>query len=138
MGQSAFRPDSAAHRRAAGFGLIEALIALLLFAFILLGVGSLLITTIQSNAQARHMTDATNLAQQRLEALINTPYGGVASGAHSNNPVTETGTAGGIYTQAWTVASGSPVAGVKDVTVRVSWVDKDGTHAVDLRSIVSP
>lgn len=121
-----------------GFTLLEVLVALLIFAFGLLAVAALVLTSIQSIGQARHMTDATNLAQQRMEALTNTPYASVVTGAHANNPITVTGAAGGIYTSTWTVTDNTPATGMKRVTVTTSWTDKDGTHSVALHSILSP
>ena len=124
--------------RGGGFTLLEALIALLIFAFALLAVASLLTTSITSIGQARHYTDATNLAQQRMEALVNTAYASVVSGVHANNPITITGAAGGIYTSTWTVVDNAPATGMKRVTVTTAWTDKDGTHTVSLHTILSP
>lgn len=116
--------------------MIEVLVALLIFSFVLLGVAVLVLAIIQSNAQSRHITDATNLAQARLEGMVNLPYATVASGVDANNPVRENGLPGGIYTRTWTVTA--PTAGTKTVLVAVAWTDKEGTHSVNLRTTVSP
>jgi prepilin-type N-terminal cleavage/methylation domain-containing protein len=121
-----------------GFTLIETLVALLILAFVLFGVATHLVTTIQSLAQARHMTDAVNLTQAALETLVDLPYATVASGANPGNPVTETGAAGGIYTVNWVVTADSPAAGLKDVVVSSAWTDKEGTHSVRLRTVIAP
>jgi prepilin-type N-terminal cleavage/methylation domain-containing protein len=121
-----------------GFTLIETLVALLIFSFVLLGVASHLLTIIQSMAQARRMTDAVNVGQAALEALMNQPFGSVVTGANPSNPVTATGAAGGVYTVTWTVTAGSPATGLKDALVTTVWTDKDGTHSVRLRTVLSP
>lgn len=122
-----------------GFSLIEALVALVLLAFVLLGIAHHELGTTESVAQARRITEATNLAQMRLEQLANTPFGSIDSGADAANPLRPDGTTGGIYTQTWTVLEDTPATGIKDVTVTVSWLDKDerGSHddIVELRTL---
>ena len=119
-----------------GFTLVEVLVALTIFAIALLGLVSLLTTTIQANAQARRMTAATNLAQDRLEEIRNMAYAAITSGSDSGQ-LTETGGTGGtgaIYTRSWTVAGG-PAPNTKQVTVTVTWTDQT-SRQVQLQTIV--
>jgi prepilin-type N-terminal cleavage/methylation domain-containing protein len=121
-----------------GFTLLESLVALVLLAIMLMGVTAHSMTMMGSLAQARHMAVAINLAQDRMETLMNSPYGSVNSGSDANNPLTEQGTAGGIYSVSWTVTNDSPAGDLKDVTVTTTWTDKVGTHSYGLRSVVGP
>lgn len=121
-----------------GFTLVEAMIALVIFGFFLMAITWHQMNSAHSVAHARHVTDASSLAQSRLEQLLREPVASLASGAHPSNPVTETGTAGGIYTQAWAVRSDPRVAGVREVVVSVTWSDKDGEHVVRVQGLVGP
>jgi prepilin-type N-terminal cleavage/methylation domain-containing protein len=69
-----------------GFTLLESLVALVLLAIMLMGVTAHSMTMMGSLAQARHMAVAINLAQDRMETLMNSPYGSVNSGSDANNP----------------------------------------------------
>lgn len=119
------RPAAAA----AGFTLIETLVSLTVFAFVLTGLTRMLTSVIQSNDEARRLTRAGALAQAQLESLQSQPYAGIASG--SDRP-------GGPYSRRWTATADAPVAGAKTVVVTVEWSDKQGTHAVSLPSVISP
>ena len=57
-----------------GFSLIEILIAIAIFAFGILAVAAMQIKAIQGNSFAGGMTEATNIAQNKLEELIALPY----------------------------------------------------------------
>lgn len=121
-----------------GFTLVEAMIALVIFGFFLMAITWHQMNSAHSVAHARHVTDATSLAQSRLEQLVRQPVANLASGAHPNNPVSETGAAGGIYTQSWAVRADPRVAGVREVVVSVAWADKDGDHVVRVQGLVGP
>ncbi len=56
------------------FTLIETLIALLILAFALLSLAGLMVTTIQNNSFGGHMTEASTLAQGKLEELRARPW----------------------------------------------------------------
>lgn len=57
-----------------GFSLIEILIAMAVFAFGILAVAAMQIKAIQGNSFAEGMTEATNVAQNKMEELIALPY----------------------------------------------------------------
>ena len=57
-----------------GFSLIEILIAMAIFAFGILAVAAMQIKAIQGNSFAGGMTEATNVAQNKMEELIALPY----------------------------------------------------------------
>ena len=57
-----------------GFTLIEVLIALAIFSIGVLAVAAMQITTIKGNASARRITEATSLAENQIENLMQLPY----------------------------------------------------------------
>lgn len=62
------------HRRAAGFTLVEIIVAITVVAVGLLGVFQVLSTTVVTNADGRNRSLATRYAMQRLEEVRNTPF----------------------------------------------------------------
>lgn len=61
-------------RNESGVTLIEMLVALALFGFIMLGIAPLFIASVQSNFSANEYTSIHNLARDRLEQLMNLPF----------------------------------------------------------------
>jgi type IV pilus assembly protein PilV len=117
-----------------GFSLLEALIALLILAFSMLGLSFVMLSTIETNRDARRVTAASNLALDQLEVLRGTAYTGVVNG--SNGPLTEDGASSGtgaMYTPTWTVADDTPVTSTKTVQVVASRTDKSGSRVVCYR-----
>jgi prepilin-type N-terminal cleavage/methylation domain-containing protein len=57
-----------------GVTLVEMLVALALFGFIMLGIAPLFIASVQSNFSANEYTSIHNLARDRLEQLMNLPF----------------------------------------------------------------
>lgn len=128
-------PLARLHQR--GFSLVEALVALTIFAFVMAGLTTLMFSTTGTNSQARRMTAATVLAQAKLEEL-GASTSSLTTGTYqdSNNPLTESGTSAGIYRRSWQIQAG-PTAGSQAIKVTVNWTDKQGDHAVSLPTIVS-
>lgn len=71
-----YKPASGCARlgSSVGFTLVEILIAMTILAIGILGVASLSGTAIKSSAYARGLTQATNAAQNRAEALLGIAY----------------------------------------------------------------
>src|SRR5688572_13057821 len=65
-----------------GAGLVEVLIASVIFLFSFAGLSRLAITTIQTNALAKHFTTATSLAERQLETMRGQDFLTPASGEH--------------------------------------------------------
>jgi len=112
----------------AGFSIIETLIALSIFTIGILAVATLVLSSIGENASARRITEATALAETRLEQLVSLPYGEIAS-----NTVTQ-----GAYTVAWDVTEDVIVDDTKSITVTVSWRYRGRQRDVTMRHLVSP
>ena len=107
-----------------GFTLIEVLVAMAVFSLALLGLEKMHLTAIQVNAIASRLTQATTLAQDRVERLMAMPY---------NDPLLADTTATGSftsytdpnppqgYTITWRVDSDVPSAGIKTIDIFVTW-----------------
>lgn len=124
-------PATRAPRR--GVSLIEALVAMAVMAFGMLGVLGMQ-ATLRANADvSKQRSEATRLAQERIEAwrsfsVISTTAGTKAY-QDIATPVTETLTSfvsNTTYTRSATVTESSP-AGHKTLVVDVSWADRAGT-----------
>jgi Tfp pilus assembly protein PilV len=108
--------------------LLEALAATTFLAVGLLGLAGSTVTVTRSTKTADGLAAANALAVQKLEQLRSMPLGAaqLASGQYTDaaNPLRADGTAGGVYTRAWSVsANNTPTFGLKTVTVTVSWQD---------------
>jgi len=116
-------------RTEAGISLIEVLAALTVFAIIAAGAATGTISTTRGNATSRHATAASALIHDQIEQLRAldpaTNPAALTNGSHTDplNPISDIGTAGGIFTRTWTVTRNSPRTGLADVRVTVTWKD---------------
>ena len=118
-----------------GFTIIEVMIALAIFAIGFLGVSSMQITAINTNANARNSTTVITIAKDRAEELMALPYddanlvGSAAPGTNhapaadadlvdndEDGQIDEAGETGHI-TINWTVIDDQPLPGAKSVRV---------------------
>ncbi len=121
-----------------GFTLIEVIVALGVFSIALAALPALLVSTIKANVHAMRVTAATNFAQDRLEAIRNTPYANVTSGydqvaetvTDQRTQPTNTRT----YIRTWMVTPG-PTTTTKQVVITVAWTDPSSRY-VTLNAIV--
>lgn len=115
-------------RTEAGFTMIEVMVAMLLTAIAIIGILALFMSQRKASGYSRHTTEATVLAQDKLEQLRT--LAGVASSG-SDVLVDERGSnaGSGIYTRVWQeTLVGSAYAEIK---ATVSW-EEDG----DPKSVV--
>jgi type IV pilus assembly protein PilV len=112
----------------AGFSLIEVLIALSIFTIGILGVASLVISSINENGLARRVTEATALAEDRLESMLALPYGDINTGQ----------TTEGTYTVSWNVAEDVIIAQTKSITVTVTWQYRGIDRNVTIQHLLAP
>jgi len=110
-----------------GFTLVEVLVAMAIFGILATGLTSLMITMVLANDQARCITEATTLGENKLEELRNMDRESIASGFDSVPPG---------YHRSWTVSEDVPRPGVKEIRMNVTWLDmQERLHGVHLVTI---
>ncbi|CAB1075920.1 hypothetical protein D1AOALGA4SA_3724 [Olavius algarvensis Delta 1 endosymbiont] len=100
-----------------GFTLMEVLIALAIFSIGILAVGTLQITSSNSNTGARIYTEEYTWVLDQIEQLAALDYDDAALDAGTRSVVQ------GPYTITWTVTEDSPVTDAKSISVTA-----DGAH----------
>lgn len=115
-----------------GFSLMEVLIGLVVLALGLLSVGGMQLACIRGNHFSSDLTQATVLAQNKLEELKKLPYSD--SKLNSSQPAQQITVSGVVYTVLYNVAS--PGNWMKLITASVQWTDR-GDHRVTLSTIKS-
>jgi type IV pilus assembly protein PilV len=115
---------------ARGFTIIEAMIALVVLSVSLLALAGLTATLIARNKVAHQITEATTLAQDKIEELKNKPFVSVTNETSTNS----------IYSIATSVLNHTTW---KDVAVTVSWhaspqlnSASSSPHSVTLKTII--
>ena len=112
-----------------GVSLLEVLSAISLFSLVASGVGVLAVGSVRQTTQNRHGLSAAMLAQQRLEELRGLDYPAILPGS-------TTSTVNGIvYTVAHTVLENNPAAGMKLITVTVTWHGLGGAKSYAVQTI---
>jgi prepilin-type N-terminal cleavage/methylation domain-containing protein len=102
-----------------GFGMIEVLIALSLWGFVLLGLTGLFMVSLSAGTAAETSSVAANLARSRLEEIRATPRAEIAKAGNSTDVQRVPPGDGRLYTINTSVDSSHP--GFVDVTVTVAW-----------------
>ena len=123
-----------------GFTLLEAMVAMGLLAFGLLGVTAALIGAFQVTSRSRYLTDAAQLARERMEIFQQVPLASLpATGTYDDpdNPIPHPAADDHTtFARRWIVAADSPSAGVTTIRVEVDWVDQLGvTRTMSLESM---
>jgi len=145
-----------------GFTLLEILIAITILSVGLLALAEMTVYVIKSNTIGNKVTDATVLAQDKLEKLKNLSYtdaqlddtdsntADVSTDIHSsttlftspdhsdgypNDATGQTITISLSPQRVWNVAANTPASGMKTVTVIVGWNDSIN-HFVALSTII--
>ena len=117
--------------------MLEVLIALLVLLIGIAGLLSLQITALHATAFSRHATEATVLAEDKLEALRTLPAADITNG-NDGGTVNEQGIidTDGLYTRDWTVDWST---GVGVLTVNVSWDEQGGEpYTITISTVRSP
>jgi type IV pilus assembly protein PilV len=110
-----------------GFSIIEVLFALSFFAIGILAVSTLALSAISSNASARRLTDATALAEDRLEKLAALPYDSIQNGSETD----------GAYQITWDVIENDMLDKTKTITVTVACPKGWKNTNVAIRHLIS-
>jgi prepilin-type N-terminal cleavage/methylation domain-containing protein len=103
-----------------GFTMVEVLIALLILLLGMAGVLSLQLTSLEATAFSRHATEASVLAEDKMEALRTQPTATLVS---DSDTVDARGVPdpNGLYAREWTVAAAGEDT---SITVEVSWLEQ--------------
>ncbi len=113
-----------------GFTLIELLVGLVLLAIGLLAIAGMQIKSVNGNFFSANLTQASILAQDRLEALRQLPFDNTALdvGTHSEGPIGST-----IFSREYGVTV-VPGTTMRSITVTVRWTD-NSNHSVSFTTV---
>jgi type II secretory pathway pseudopilin PulG len=120
-----------------GYLLIEALIAMSIFAVGFLAVGTMVIYTTRNNTRGNIMTQATLLATETLEDFKGTDdISSLAPGDYQDeNPVDANGNPGGIFTRTWRIDDPLGTNTSRQIQVTVSWTRRGHQRNIVLTTI---
>ncbi|PIY28990.1 MAG: hypothetical protein CO105_12755 [Comamonadaceae bacterium CG_4_9_14_3_um_filter_60_33] len=115
-----------------GFALIEALVALLVMSFGMLAVAGFQINLSLNSDVAKQRTEATRLAQQKMEQLRTfdnlTTYANIMVSSTSATEETITSsTSNTIFTRSWQMTTANTPDMGRSIYVTVAWTDRSGT-----------
>jgi Tfp pilus assembly protein PilV len=113
-----------------GFGLVEAMIAVLVFAVGIGGVLSMQSSAVRTNDLSRGITEQSALAASLIEQLMSLPYNhaDLAAGTHALPNQ-------GRYSLTYTVAQDAMITNTKTIAVTVSWSVRGQQKTVNLTEI---
>jgi prepilin-type N-terminal cleavage/methylation domain-containing protein len=118
-----------------GLSLVEIMVAMTIFG---IGVSLAMRTLPDSNSattKSRNMAKATNLAQQKLEELLQLDYSDdkLGSGIHNDpkNPIDS------HFTRTWNVEADTPVADMKTIDVAVVYPPGEANDRVELVTTIT-
>lgn len=113
-----------------GFTLIEMLIGLVVLAIGLLAIAGMQMTSVRGNFFSSNMTQASILAQDRLEALRQLDYNNAALSLGTHNDGKIPGT---VLTRQYNVSL-VPGTTMLNITVTVSWRDSSD-HTISFSTV---
>lgn len=113
-----------------GFTLIEVLVGLVILAIGLLAIAGMQLVSVKGNSFSSHLTQASILAQDRLETLRNLPWEhpDLSAGTHNEGTIPNT-----IFTREYTVAV-IPGTTMLSITVTVRWREETD-HAISFSTV---
>lgn len=121
---------------AAGFTLMEVMMAITLFAIGILAASAMQVTAIQTNATARMLSEASGVAARQTEVLLDRPY------RHADlrqvppgQPLPEVEQ--GNSKASWQVRDNFPEIDTKSVTVTVIGLDRGRQRTVVIDRIIA-
>jgi type IV pilus assembly protein PilV len=119
-----------------GFTLLEVIVAISILTFGLLAVASMQMTAIRGNYNASNITEATTVAQDRLENLMGLLYSDPLLDPDNYlsdpNPPSPSG-----YTITYVVSDNNPITNTRLIAVTVQWQDK-GVQKQTVLTCVKP
>jgi general secretion pathway protein I len=112
-----------------GFTLIEVLAAMVLMAIVLPVTMQALSVSLAAASSARHTTEASGLAQEKLNELISTDQ-------LNANPSGDFGTDHPGYR--WEISSTDRDYNLTEVSIHVSWLERGQQKSLSLSTLVQP
>jgi type IV pilus assembly protein PilV len=119
-----------------GFTLLEVIVAISILTFGLLAVASMQMTAIRGNYNASNITEATTVAQDRLENLMGLLYSDplLDPGNDLSDPAPPSPSG---YTITYDVLDNNPMMNTRLIAVTVQWQDK-GVQKQSVLTCVKP
>lgn len=118
-----------------GIGLIEIIIAMLIFGIGISAAIRMLPLSNRAASRARNLTKSTNLAQEKIEELMSIPFADaeLSAGGHvdPDNPLDR------IFTRTWNVTDNVPVSEMKQIDVTVSYDTDNPDNSVTLTTYIT-
>ena len=118
-----------------GMSLVEIMVAMAIMGLGIVMVMRTLPDSSRATTRARNVSKATNLAQEKLEQLMSTPYADadLADGTHADteNPIE------GAFNRSWAVQADTPYTDMKTVMITVSYPSSKSDSTVTINSIIS-
>ena len=114
------------HRQEGGFTIIEVLIALVVLLIGMAGILMLQLTSTEATSFSRHATEASILAEDKMEVLRTSPVSMLVSDDDRVDALGVRDEENGFYTRVWTIAPGAP-GEPTDIEVEVQWKEKQDT-----------
>jgi type IV pilus assembly protein PilV len=111
-----------------GFTLLEVLLGLVILAIGILAIAGMQITSITGTSFSKNLTQASVIAQDRLEYLKSLPLGDPGLNGTYNDPDI------GIFKRGY-VAVRNPSPNYVTITYTVSWLEKGVPHTVSFTTI---
>ena len=110
-----------------GFTLIEIMVAVTIFSFAVLGLAIGTVSVIQTNQNSHLRASAINLGQAKLEefrAMTITIFTGLSCPSLNSIGCKDAPVASGTtFNRSWQITANSPVSGVSQVDVLITWND---------------
>lgn len=117
-----------------GFTLIEVLMAMAIFSIGILAVASLQISAVQNNDLGNLITQATMLAQEKMESLKSTDdITALTDGSETN--IDHYGESGGIFDRSWTISNPLGGSSSRQIEIAVQWSKRGINRNVILAAI---
>jgi type IV pilus assembly protein PilV len=117
-----------------GFTLIEVLMAMAILSIGILAVASLQISAVHNNGMGNLITQATMLAQEKMESLKNTAnITALTNGSDTN--IDHYGESGGIFDRSWTISNPLGGSSSRQIEIAVQWSKRGINRNVILAAI---
>jgi len=116
-----------------GFTLLEVLVSLVILSVALLALAGLMATTVRNNGYGETLTEATTIAQDKLEEFKATPWTRLLPTTSGPSTDQRTSSTGIHFARTWTIVENG---NVKTITLTVSWADRIN-HSIRLLAVLS-